>query len=154
MKISTSTSISRALGWPPGLFGGKLRINANVSAGSDVQRGEVFLALGNGSIAGIGGISLRMKATLDDERFDGELSAQLRDIGAVGATWETKLAGHVLEETSWRDMIGKRADQSRSARAREPGGGASARGARLRDQRHRFCRHRAQPPGDRRAADA
>ena len=99
-------TISRALGWPPGMFGGKLRINANVSAGSDVQRGEVFLALGNGSIAAIGGISLRMKATLEDERFDGELSAQLRDIGALGATWETKLAGHVLEESTWRDMIG------------------------------------------------
>ena len=99
-------AISRVLGLPPGMFGGKLRINANVSAGSDIQRGTVFLALGKGSIASLGGISMRMKASLDDERFDGELSAQVRDVGAVGATWETKLPGHVLEPTSWRDVIG------------------------------------------------
>jgi hypothetical protein len=99
--------LARTFGLPRGIAGGKLRVRADVSAGSDVQRGEVFIALGNGTVAGLGGISLRLRARLEDKALTGDLGAQVMDIGAVGATWDTTLAGHVLEVESWRDMIGQ-----------------------------------------------
>ncbi|HMJ16438.1 MAG TPA: hypothetical protein VK524_33720, partial [Polyangiaceae bacterium] len=100
-------ALARVLGLPRGLVGGKLRVTADVSAGRDVQRGRVFVALGNGTLRSLGGISLRMNANLEDQNVTGDVSGQVQDIGAFGATWNAQLAGHVSDPTSWRDMLGK-----------------------------------------------
>lgn len=100
-------AIAKALALPRGWVGGKLRINADVSAGRDVQRGRVFLALGNGTITHISGVSLRMNANLEDRELSGDVSGQIQDMGAFGATWDVTLGGHVSEPKSWRDVIGK-----------------------------------------------
>ncbi|HEY6560670.1 MAG TPA: translocation/assembly module TamB domain-containing protein [Polyangiaceae bacterium] len=98
--------LARVLGLPRGVVGGKLRVTADVSAGRDVQRGRVFVALGNGTFRSLAGISLRMNANLEDQNVTGDLSGQVQDIGAFGATWDTQLGGHVSDPAAWRDLLG------------------------------------------------
>ncbi|MCB9577992.1 MAG: translocation/assembly module TamB domain-containing protein [Polyangiaceae bacterium] len=98
--------IARALGLPRGTLGGKLVVDADVVATKRESRGRVMLALGNGSIASLSGISLRVNADLDDRHFQGSASALVQDIGAFGAAWEAELGGHAVDEKSWREITG------------------------------------------------
>jgi translocation and assembly module TamB len=97
---------ARALGLPRGMVGGKLNVDADVSIGKQESRGRVKIALGDGTVMALGGIALALDAKLDGTSLDGSASAMIRDLGALGAAWETTLAGSPLKLESWRDMIG------------------------------------------------
>ncbi len=99
--------VAQALGLPRGTVGGRLGIHANVTSSKKTSSGEVRVALGNASIMSFGGISLLLNAKLDDQSLDGDASVLVKDIGALGAQWETTLAGPVQKGTSWRDIIGQ-----------------------------------------------
>lgn len=98
---------SRALGLPRGLLSGRLNVDADVAIGKQESRGRVHIALGDGSIASIGGVALSLDAKLDGTELSGSASALVQDIGAFGAAWETTLAGNPMKRESWRDMIGR-----------------------------------------------
>lgn len=98
--------IARALGLPRGSLGGTLRVDADVEVTKDKSRGNVLLALGNGSLMDVGGVSLRLKADLQGTRFVGEASAVVESVGAIGGAWETELAGRAIEPKSWLEMTG------------------------------------------------
>ncbi len=99
--------IARAIGLPRGVLGGKLRVDADVTASRELSRGKVRLALGNGSVMGLEGISLDVHADLDGTAFNGGASVLLRDIGAFGALWESQLAGPLQKVASWRGIVGQ-----------------------------------------------
>lgn len=99
-------ALSRAVGLPRGVFGGRLRLNVDVAVGKDVTRGRVRAGLGNGTIANVGGISLQVSGDLQDETFTGGLSGLVAGIGTFGATWNTKLAGPATDPESYRRMTG------------------------------------------------
>lgn len=98
--------ISRAIGLPRGVLGGKLTVDADVVASKEQSGGHVRLALGNGSIASVGGISLSLDATLDGEHIEGKASGAVADIGNFGAAWQSELDGNPAEAASWRGMTG------------------------------------------------
>jgi translocation and assembly module TamB len=97
---------ARALGLPRGTVGGRLNVDADVSIGKQESRGRLQIALGDGTVMSVGGISLALDAKLAGTALEGSASAIVRDLGAIGAIWETTLAGSPLELESWRDMIG------------------------------------------------
>lgn len=98
--------ISRALGLPRGVLGGKLNVDADVVAGKKDSNGHVRLALGKGSIASVRGISLSVDATLDGEHLEGSASGMVEDIGGFGATFQSELDGNPAEPASWLGMTG------------------------------------------------
>lgn len=98
--------ISRAIGLPRGVIGGRLNVDADVVASKNQSTGHVRLALGKGSIASVGGISLSLDATLDGEHIEGKASGLVEDVGGFGATWQSELDGNPAEPASWRGMTG------------------------------------------------
>jgi hypothetical protein len=99
--------ITQALGLPRGTVGGRLGIHADVVSNKKTSNGQVRIALGHASIMNFGGISMLVNAKLDDGNLDGDASVLVKDIGALGAQWETTLAGPVQKVSSWRDVIGQ-----------------------------------------------
>ena len=99
--------IGKALGLPRGSLAGKARIDANISATRARASGKLHLALGDATIASLGGISLRINADLRDRQFQGDASALISGIGAFGGQWETQLNGSALKEQSWSEMLGR-----------------------------------------------
>jgi hypothetical protein len=99
--------VARALGLPNGMFAGKLNINADVTASKKESHGYVRIGLGNGSIAGVSGVSLAMNATLEDEKLVGEAQAQVKGVGNIGATWNGTLDGAASAPEAWMGIIGR-----------------------------------------------
>ncbi len=99
--------VAEALGLPRGTVGGTLGIHADVTSSRTSSSGEVRIALGNASIMSFGGISMLLNAKLDNRSLDGDASVLVKNIGALGAQWETTLAGPVQKAKSWTDIIGE-----------------------------------------------
>jgi hypothetical protein len=96
---------ARALGLPRGLLGGKLNIDADVSIGKGIYRARSPRA--RRRHRGFGRRHRHVARRGARRHFArGQASALIKDVGAVGAVWETTLAGSPLETASWRDMIG------------------------------------------------
>jgi hypothetical protein len=99
-------AVARILGLPRGTMGGKLRVDADVVAAKDVQRGSVSLSLTNGTIGVVNGVTLKASANLNGQTFEGDASAQVENIGAFGAVWNTELGGPPAKPQSWEDITG------------------------------------------------
>ncbi|MBK7583029.1 MAG: translocation/assembly module TamB domain-containing protein [Myxococcales bacterium] len=98
--------VSRALGLPRGLLGGRLNVDTDIIASKGESHGHVRIALGKGSIASVGGVSLSVNATLDGEHIEGNASGVVEDVGGFGATWQSELDGNPADPKSWLGMTG------------------------------------------------
>jgi translocation and assembly module TamB len=98
--------LARMLGIPTKRLQGTVRIQADVEADGKQQSGHVDVALGDGSIAGLTGITLKLAANLEGQTTQGTLSAQVQDYGAINASWEGSLAGSAMDPGSWTSMTG------------------------------------------------
>jgi translocation and assembly module TamB len=99
-------ALSRALGLPRGMLGGRLNIDADVVADKHASAGHVRIGLGHGSLASLGGISLSVDAALDGESVSGNASAALENIGNFGMHFETELDGNPAELRAWKGIVG------------------------------------------------
>lgn len=101
------STLSRAFGLPRGMAEGTLRVSADVTAGSDVTRARVRLALADATIRHIGGLNGNLSATLDDRRLQAEASGLVRGVAGFGSTLEGTLDGPALQASSWERLIGR-----------------------------------------------
>jgi len=99
--------LSRAVGLPRGVLGGRLNIDADVVATQKSRAVRVHIGLGNGSILSVGGIALGVDANLDGEHVEGSGSAVVEGIGSFATTWRGELAGHAADVASWRGITGE-----------------------------------------------
>lgn len=97
---------AQALGLPRGYAAGRLRIDADITADEDDQRGSLSLALADGTIRSVGGVSLRLDSRLEGEHLEGELSAEVLDLGGLTASWDTRVGGPITRTESWEDVVG------------------------------------------------
>ncbi|MBN1610956.1 MAG: translocation/assembly module TamB domain-containing protein [Polyangiaceae bacterium] len=98
--------VARMLGIRGGALRGTVRVKADVEADRKQQSGHVDLAVGEGSVAGLTGIALKLAADLDGQTTQGTLTAQVPDYGAVNASWNGSLAGSATNVSSWTSMTG------------------------------------------------
>ncbi len=158
--------ISRALGLPRGTLGGRLVLDADMVATKKESHGRVMLALGNGSIASLSGISLRVNADLDDTHFQGSASALVQGHRRLrrGLGNGAQRPGHRRKELAGDHRPGRDPDEQHRSRAahlraaagRSRGGGQGnrlrARALRAKPARRhpqRRCPRRYQRPGGR-----
>jgi translocation and assembly module TamB len=99
--------IGNVLGLPRGKVGGKLSIRADVLASKEASRGQVHVTLGNGSIMNVDGVAMSLNATLDQSRFSGDTQLVVRDVGSLGATWNTTLDGPLQKLATWKRIVGR-----------------------------------------------
>jgi hypothetical protein len=98
--------LARMFGMRTGTLRGTFHVKADVEANPKHQSGHVDLALGEGSVAGLTGIAMKLTADLDGQTTQGTLTAQVQDYGAINASWEGSLAGSATDLSSWTSMTG------------------------------------------------
>ncbi len=98
--------IARALGLPRRTLEGRFSVDAAVDLRGDNSKGRVALRLGNASVLGLEGISLRVAATLDRGKFDGGGQVAVDQLGNLGSRWEVELRGDPLSPDTWLKATG------------------------------------------------
>lgn len=98
--------IAHALGMERQQVRGKLDLDLDVTAGSDVTRGRVTLTLLNGSVAGMGSTTLNARAQLHEDALSLDVSGTDGLVGNFGAQANLTLAGSIFEATSFSNATG------------------------------------------------
>jgi translocation and assembly module TamB len=101
--------VSRVVGLPPGLAGGKARVTADISVGTDVSRGRLRLSVADGSIAYHRGIDWDLAADLTKEHVEASSRVNVKDLGEFEARLVADLAGSPLRPAAWRRAVGEAA---------------------------------------------
>jgi hypothetical protein len=99
--------VSRVLGLSRGTLGGKIDIDAEVVAASDVRKGDVRLSVRDGSLGPVTGVLLELDTTLDEEGLRGEATTRVAGYGRARASWDIELTGDPLERERWNRAAGR-----------------------------------------------
>ena len=100
-------TVSRVLGLSRERLGGKIDVNAEIVAASDVRKGDVRLSVTDGSFGPIGGVGVELDATLDADGFSGEATTRVMGYGHARASWDIEVTGDLLDAERWRRAEGR-----------------------------------------------
>jgi hypothetical protein len=98
--------IAHALGLENHQLRGKLNVDVDLAAGSDVTRGRLAIKLINASIAGLGSTTLDAHAQLNENKLSMDLSGSDGLVGNLGAQANLTLAGSIFDANSFSNATG------------------------------------------------
>ncbi len=100
-------TIARVLDLPADSLDGRLELDAEVIAASDVRRGRARIKLEDGRYRGLPKASFELGATLDGARLEGDGEGAIEALGKFQTSFDVELSGRALDVDSFRRATGK-----------------------------------------------
>ena len=100
-------TLGYVLGFGAQHLSGKVSVNAELALASDVRRGTLSATVRDGSAGPLSGVTLDLATTLEDKNLTGNGLLELRGVGRVRSSFDTRVEGSLLDARAWRRATGR-----------------------------------------------